>query len=237
MSATIDQGSNGKASKSTAFAHGRLRRLPALALLIAGMSSLTPHLAASSRTNQVVQGNTTFAIDLYQRERSSPENLFFSPFSISSALAMTYAGAAGETKKEMARVLHFDSAEVHAGFRQLNDRLKEIEKGGKVNLNIANSLWSEQRYPILESFLKLNRDFYQAEVRAVDFSGGAEQVRQEINSWIAKTTHDKIQDLIQPGQLSPQTTLVLCNAIYFKGTWTFQFDSKATGPMPFHAKS
>src|SRR5262249_8318624 len=119
----------------------------------------------------------------------------------------------------------------------LNDRLKEIEKGGKVNLNIANSLWSEQRYPILESFLKLNRDFYQAEVRAVDFSGGAEQVRQEINSWIAKTTHDKIHDLIQPGQLSPQTTLVLCNAIYFKGTWTFQFDSKATGPMPFHAKS
>jgi len=237
MNATSVQGSNGKASGWTTFPQGGLTRLPALALLIAGMSSLTPHAAANSGTNQVVQGNTAFAIDLYQRERTSAGNLFFSPFSISSALAMTYAGAAGETKTEMGRVLHFESNDVHAGFRQLNDRLKEIERGGKVSLDIANSLWCEQKYPFLESFLKRNREFYQAEVRAVDFMSSAEQVRQQINSWIAKSTHDKIQDLIQPGQLSPQTTLVLCNAIYFKGKWTSQFDSKVTGPMAFHAKS
>jgi serpin B len=197
------------------------------------------NVSAAEQTKDLVAGNTSFAIDLYQRERSGGGNLFFSPYSISSALGMTYAGARGETEKEMARALHFGSnpANVHSGFRMLNERLKEIAAGGKVSLNIANSLWCEKSYSFTEGFLKLNHDSYHAEARLVDFVGATEASRQEINTWVAKNTQDKIQDLLHQGDVSASTRLVLCNAIYFKGKWTFQFDPKSTGPAPFYAPS
>jgi serpin B len=199
----------------------------------------SPASRAAAPTQALVHGNTAFALDLYQRERPAGGNLFFSPYSISSALAMTYAGARGETEKEMARVLHLGSKpdDVHTGFRKLNERIKEIAAGGKASLNIANSLWCERTYPFRGSFLTLNRDSYQAEMRQVDFLGAAENTRQEINSWVAKKTQDKIKELLQPGDVSASTRLVLCNAIYFKGKWQYQFDPKATGPAPFYAPS
>jgi serine protease inhibitor len=213
-------------------------RWAVLALLMtAPLSSL--HARAEDQAKELVRGNTEFAVDLYQRERAGNGNLFFSPYSISSALGMTYAGARGQTEKEMARVLHFGSnpATVHAGFRKLNDRVKEIGSGGKVSLNIANSLWCQKSYLFTEAFLKLNHDFYKAEARLVDFMTGAESVRDQINSWVATNTQDKIQNLISPGALTASTRLVLCNAIYFKGKWTSQFDPKVTGPEPFHTGS
>src|SRR5712671_3369013 len=119
-------------------------RFAVLALLIAS-PLFKMNTSAANQTNGLVQGNTAFAVDLYQRERTGGGNLFFSPYSISSALGMTCAGARGATEKEMAQALHFDSnpADVQAGFRKLNDRLKEVAAGGKVSLNIANSLWCE----------------------------------------------------------------------------------------------
>jgi len=183
----------------------------------------------------VVKSNTAFAVDLYQREKGQGDNLFFSPYSISTALAMTWAGARGQTEQEMERVLHFTLPQqaVHRDFGGLRERLDEVQKRNQVNLNVANSLWCQRDYHFTEEFLKLNRTHYRAEARLVDFLRGTDQARQEINAWVAKETQDKIQDLLRPPVPSPLTTLVLCNAIYFKGKWAVQFYSNATGPAPF----
>ncbi len=194
-------------------------------------------LAANGKraASAVVEGNTAFALDLYHRVRTQGGNLFFSPYSISTALAMTYAGARGQTEKEMARVLHFTlpQAELHCAFAELAERFAEIEKQGQISLIVANSLWCEQTYPFLDTFLDLNRKHYRAEVRLVDFVGRPEPSRREINAWVEEKTHGKIRDLIQPGQITEVTTLVLCNAIYFKGLWLTQFRPDVTRVEPF----
>ncbi len=186
-------------------------------------------------TPALVAGNTAFALDLYQREKGQAGNLFFSPYSISTALAMTAAGARGQTEKEMATALHFTlpPPELARGFAQLAERFAQIEKQKRVSLTVANSLWCEKKYPFNAAFLELNRKYYGAEVRPLGFAGDPAAARETINSWIAQKTQDKIRDLLQPSQISPLTTLVLCNAIYFKGSWVTRFDSKATRPEPF----
>jgi len=183
----------------------------------------------------VVKSNTAFAVDLYQREKGQGDNLFFSPYSISTALAMTWGGARGQTEQEMARVLHFTlpQEDVHRAFGGLTERCDEIQKRNQISLNIANSLWCQRDYHFTEAFLKVNRTYYRAEARLVDFVGSTDAARQEINAWVAKETQNKIQDLLRPPFPSPLTTLVLCNAIYFKGKWATQFDPKKTGPAPF----
>jgi len=210
-----------------------------IALLVAAAILGTAHASttkdAKSSIASVVKGNTGFAIDLYQRQRGEAGNLFFSPYSISTALAMTWAGARGQTEEEMARVLHFilPQEDVHRVFGGLTERCDEIQKRNQISLNIANSLWCQRDYHFTEAFLKLNRTHYRAEARLVDFVGNTEAARQEINAWVAKETRDKIQALLRSPVPSPLTTLVLCNAIYFKGKWATQFDPKATGPAPF----
>jgi len=188
-------------------------------------------------TNQlpIVGANTSFALDLYQREKSNPGNLFFSPYSLSTALAMTYSGARSRTAAEMARVLHFNlpQSEVPPAFAELTRQLDAISRSDTLKLDIANSLWCQKDFPFTDSFLALTRDAYQAEARSVDFLHNTESARTEINSWVEQKTQDKIRDLIQPGQLDPTTRLVLCNAIYFKGQWADRFEVRATQPAPF----
>jgi serine protease inhibitor len=183
----------------------------------------------------VAQGNTAFAIDLYQQERSKPGNLFFSPYSISTALAMTYAGARGDTAAEMAKVLHFTAGptELPTLWSQLSRRMDEVGRSNQVALRIANSLWCQRTFTFNENFLTLNRDFFQATARQVDFVGNTEGTREEINFWVAASTNDKIRELLQRGQLSRDTLLVLCNAVYFKGAWLEPFDPRSTRPAPF----
>jgi len=173
----------------------------------------------------IVAANTSFALDLYQREKSTSGNLFFSPYSISSALAVTYSGARGQTETQMARVLHFDLAqkEIPPAFAGLSRQLDAVTRTDALKLDIANSLWCEKDFHFTESFLALTRDSFRAEARLVDFAQNAEAARGEINSWVEQKTQDKIRDLIQPGQLSPATRLVLCNAIYFKSQWADRF--------------
>jgi serine protease inhibitor len=187
----------------------------------------------------LVEGNNAFALDLYSRlgAAGAGRNLFFSPYSISTCLAMTYAGAKGETAKEMGKVLHFpaDRDMAHASFGQLQRQLNEIQKSQGVELNVANGLWAQDGHAFLPAFLETAQNDYEAKLKQVDFRTAAEPTRQEINDWVADKTKGKIKDLIGPGMLNALSQLVLVNAIYFKGHWTAQFSTNATVNAPFHA--
>lgn len=202
---------------------------------ISGCRKADSSSANSSEMKSTVEGNTTFALDLYKRLGNQPGNLFFSPYSLSTALAMTYAGARGLTESEMARTLHFSQSQndVHAAFATLTACLQEIQGRNRITLAVANSLWCQQGYRFTDTFLNLARARYQADVRLVDFEKSAETARREINTWVERKTAERIKSLLGPGQLTPDTRLLLCNAIYFKGKWAIQFDPRHTRPAPF----
>jgi serpin B len=185
---------------------------------------------------EVVQGNNRFAADLYGRLRERPGNLFFSPYSLSTALAMSYAGARGETAAQMARVMHFDrpGEGLHEAFDALGQALNADATGRGYRLSVANRLWGQSGFHILPEFLALTRQRYGAELALVDFARQPEQARQQINEWVEGRTQGKITDLIPSGLFQPTTRLVLTNAVYFKGDWSRPFDKSATREEPFH---
>jgi len=184
---------------------------------------------------KLVPGNTAFALELYARLAGQPGNLFLSPYSISTALAMTYAGARGETAREMAATLHFDlpASELHAAMGELKRRLEEQCAGKDCDLAIANALWAQRGTAFLASFLEINRDHYGAGTRELDFGADAEGARQTINGWVSEQTRERIPELLAGGDLTRLTELVLTNAIYFKGIWAQRFDARATSERPF----
>ena len=175
------------------------------------------------------------AFDLYKTISAGNEgNLFFSPYSISSALAMTYGGARGETAEQMNTVLHFGGeGATHPAFSYLRKKLNGIQETGDVQLLVANSLWPRQDYKFLPDYLAMAKEFCGVEIEPVDFKGDAEAARTRINNWVEAKTMDRIQDLIPEGAVDPLTRLVLANAIYFKGNWAEQFDKKNTREAPF----
>jgi serine protease inhibitor len=196
-------------------------------------------VAQSSDLSTLVDGNTAFACDLYHQLSASEGNLFFSPYSISNALAMTYAGAKGQTATEMAQVLHFqlESNRLHPAFAELIAAL-EPESASTYELAIANRLWGQQNYSFLPEFLNLTERYYGAPVQKVDFINATEDARLTINAWVEQQTQNKIQNLLPQGVLDPLTTkLVLTNAIYFKGTWLVPFDASKTQNQPFYLSS
>jgi len=190
-------------------------------------------------TQKRIEGNTTFALALYNTLREQEGNLFFSPYSISTALAMTYAGARGVTEKRMAGVLNFsgDQNQLHSVFAHLQTQLNAEQEKGDVQLNIANALWPEKDYSFLKDFLDLTNKYYKAPLISVDFKNTPEQARIQINKWVEQKTNNKIQDLIKPGILNPLTRLVLTNAIYFKGDWAIPFRERSTHDAPFWLNS
>lgn len=197
---------------------------------------------AAKQTNEriLVQDNTAFAMDLYQKLRAAGGgNLFFSPYSISTALAMTYGGARGSTEKEMAKTLRFslDTETLHPAFAQMESRLNTIQKTGNIKLSVANSLWPQQDYKFLDEYLSLVKKHYGVSITAVDYKRARETARKMINSWVEDKTQEKIKDLIQPGILDALTRLVLVNAIYFKGNWESQFKADQTKDAPFNISS
>ncbi len=206
-----------------------------LAVFLALMMVPAVGLAQGDAVSLVVQGSNTFALKLYQHLKGEGNNLFFSPYSISSALAMTYVGARGGTKEEMAKVLHLpsDVEVVGKGFLGMEKRLMEIAQKGLVELINANSLWVQRDYSLLDSFLGITKRYFQAEVHLVDFRGNTEGARQEINRWVEVKTKNRIRDLIGRGHLDSLTRLVLCNAIYFKGKWAVPFVEEATRKEEF----
>jgi serpin B len=187
-----------------------------------------------SSLGKVVQGNTAFALELYQKLRGTEGNLFFSPYSISAALAMTFAGAGGATRDQMAQALHFllDRKQLHPAFALLAADLEDAGRLGQVQLKIANALWPRREYQFLKTYLSLAKKFYGVKITPVDFSD-EKAARQTINNWVEDKTGNRIKDLIQEGALDSLTRMVLVNAIYFKGTWANEFDPQRTGDAPF----
>ncbi len=181
-----------------------------------------------------VQGNTEFALDLYQRLRTREGNLFFSPYSISTALAMTYAGARGETARQMAQILRFllDQEQLHPAFAWLEAHLAEVQKKGYVQLRVANSLWPHMGSALLDEFLTLTKRYYGVLITEVNY-GDTEAARRMINAWVEQETENRIKELIPGGMLDASTLLVLVNAIYFKGDWASQFEPDLTQESPF----
>jgi serpin B len=183
------------------------------------------------------KGNREFALDLYAKLRGEEGNLFFSPYSISTALAMTRAGARGDTAAEMDKTLHFtlEGEKLHAAFgslvKEANGDPSDKKRG--YQLSTANALWGQKGYPFQADFLKLTKDNYGAGLNDVDFAGATEQARKTINAWVEKETQDKIKELIKEGVLDTDTRLVLTNAIYFKGDWASQFKKDRTKDEPF----
>jgi serpin B len=183
----------------------------------------------------VVEGSNRFALDLYARLRTGKaDNLFFSPGSLSIALAMTYAGARGQTAEQMAQVLHFGlpQEKLHPAFGDLR-RAWDFKGKDDNRLSVANRLWGQQGFHFLPGFLAVTRERYGAELAQVDFTRQTEQARQRINAWVEEQTQGKIQDLIPTGVLDAMTRLILTNAIYFKGEWTEPFRKEATQVAPF----
>jgi serpin B len=178
----------------------------------------------------LVRGNTEFAFDLYHQLRGEPGDLCLSPYSISTALAMTYGGARGNTERQMADVLHFtlDQDRLHPAFAALAGLTATNSDESPYRLNVANALWGQQGERFLESFLALNRRHYEAGLRELDFAGAPDQSRKVINTWVAEKTEQMIPKLLKPPDILPSTALVLTNAIYFKGNWASQFDPAKT---------
>jgi serpin B len=214
-----------------------LTKLVASALMFSFVDS--PREVQSAPNPSVVDGNTAFALELYRELKSTPGNLFFSPYSISTCLAMTYAGARGDTEKQMGRVLHLDGdpRRVHASFGALQRQLGEDGNQKGIQVNIANGLWARQGHPFLPAFLQTATGDYRANVSQADFVAEAEAVRGEINQWVAHQTQDKIRSILSPGSLSGLTRLVLANAIYFKGAWAQPYDKAQTSIQPFHVST
>ena len=184
----------------------------------------------------LVEGNNQFALDLYKKLAETEKgNLFFSPYSISSALAMTYAGARGQTAEEMAKVLGIAKLgdKVHPAHASLAYKLKSAGGKDKPEFHIANALWGQQGLPFKPEFLQLTRKHYGAGLQEVNF-GDTENARGTINKWVGEQTREKIPELLKPGVLSNDTKLVLTNAIYFKADWLRPFDKDWTQDGPFH---
>jgi serpin B len=218
-------------------------KLALLAVLVAGCLIVgttsaveRPTGHAPAEVKALVAGNDAFAFDLYARLRDQPGNLFMSPTSISTALAMTHAGARGETAAQMAKTLHFtlDRDRLDRAFATLLSDFNAGKRRRHYQLSVANALWAQKGFDFLPAFLKTTRDEYRAGLEDVDFINNTEAARHTINTWVAKATQDKIRDLLKPGILDSTTRLVLTNAVYFKGSWAEQFQKQRTRDEPFH---
>ena len=182
-------------------------------------------------------GNNAFAVDLYSQLSRKPGNLFFSPESISTAFAMAYAGASGQTATQIAATLHFTLPpdRLHPAMGALIAGLNAPHAG--YQLSLADALWAEKDFPFLPAFLKLTNDDYAAGFRPMDFKSAPDATRTTINHWVEQKTNDKIKDLLPPGSVKPSTRLVLTNAIYFKGDWQTPFLKTNTHDEDFHLSS
>ncbi|MEL6342383.1 MAG: serpin family protein [Myxococcota bacterium] len=201
-----------------------------------GSTCVPSDVVASEGARSAAGSSDAFGWDLYQSLAESEEgNLFFSPFSITAALSMTYAGAAGGTAEEMATVLHVqgEDAAYHQGYGDLLDVIVAEQEGCAVQLNLANRLFGQTDFPWLDPFLDITATDYNAPLEEIDFIADPGAAQDDINGWVGDQTADRITDLIPDGVINSYTRLVLANAIYFKADWLNQFDEEQTFDSDF----
>jgi serpin B len=201
----------------------------------------SPDVVPSELTD-LVEGNSEFAFDLYQALKGGEGNLFYSPYSISLALAMTYAGARDETEEQMSNTLHFllSQDRLHPAFNKLDLELASRGEGAQgkdedgFRLNVVNAIWGQKDYQFLASFLDVLAENYGAGLRLLDFINAPEESRITINDWVSEQTEGRIEDLIPQGVIDSLTRLVLTNAIYFNAAWLYPFSEDLTTDGTFH---
>ena len=185
---------------------------------------------------RVVTGNNAFGMTLYQHMAEGTGNLFICPYSIRTALLMTFAGAQKETAAQMARVLSIQEpvSDIHQAAHAWQEALKagSDERQG-YRLQIANALWGQQGYAFQAAFVEQLNSAYGGGLHEVDFTHALEEARQTINAWVEQKTGGQISEFLKPQSLDPSVMLVLTNSVYFKGAWTFPFDPQKTMPGPF----
>lgn len=185
--------------------------------------------SVSEETKEAVQGNNRFSLELFSNiVKKEKGNVFFSPFSISSAFAMVYEGASGKTADEIRSAFHFqeESSKRRESWKNLLNKIKRKSKN--YELFTANALWIHKDFKVLPAYSSTIEKYYGGEVSNLDFIGATERSRQTINKWVEEKTNRKIMNLFSPGSLNQLTRLVLTNAIYFKGEWLKQFDKEET---------
>lgn len=190
----------------------------------------------------LVAGNTAFAVEMYRSVGANANgNLFMSPLSVSLALAMTYAGARGETATQMAQAMHYDlpGDDLHAAFNALDLALdsRGLPMDGSMDrlfqLNLANATFGQVGYPFLQDYIDLLARHYESGMSLLDFAADPDAAVDIINAWIAEATGNRLPDVLKYGDITERARLVLTNAIYFKATWQSQFDEDATEPGTF----
>ncbi len=215
--------------------------VPSASVARSSLSRVSDPAVPGDDLSALVQGNNAFALDLYGQLRANDGNLAFSPYSISLALAMPYAGARGQTESEMAKTLHYTLSQdrLHPAFNQLDQDLAREGQASSseehpLQLKIANAVWAEKTFSFLQPYLDLLAQNYGAGIQLADFINQREAVRKQINDWVAKQTNDKIKDLIPADALDAATRMVLVNALYFKADWANPFDPANTADAPFY---
>lgn len=203
-------------------------RAVAVSLLVTLLSLDVLAQDPPSDRGAVINGNTSFAIDLYRRQSSEPGNIFFSPSSISTAMAMAGLGARAETAAEIGKTMRWPFggqrlAEAWSGV------LDDVNRGAGTNeLLTANAMWAARDAKFLESYEATLQKEFRGKLERLDFAGATEQSRARINDWVSETTRQKIRDLIAAGMITPRTKLVLTNAIYMNAKWASEFPKDAT---------
>ncbi len=201
----------------------------------------SPKVSQDDMAN-LVKGNNDFAVGLYQAVRTTQGNMFFSPYSVSEAMAMTLAGASGQTETDISKALHFylDQARLHPALNALDILLASRGKnasgkdGKGFRLNVVNAVWGQSGHNFTRQYLDTLATNYGAGLRLTDFAGKPEQSRLTINTWVSDQTEQRIKDLIPSGSINDLTRLVLTNAIYFNAAWATQFQTSLTSPSAFH---
>jgi len=191
---------------------------------------------SGSVMHTIARSNSGFAFDMYHQLRKSEQNLFFSPLSISEALAMTYVGAKGETKSQMAKTLHFKMSDYHLkyAFKGLDTHLKSFNTK-EHKLKTANAIWPEKTFSIKKSFSDDVEMYFASKSTAMDYKNNAGRAKDTINGWIAKQTNNRILNIIP--SIDPSTKLILTNAIYFKAKWLNEFEKERTDKKPFYLQN
>ena len=205
-----------------------MRKLLIIALLIMGCV-----FGQDLDSREIIEANNRFAINLYSQYKSEDGNIFFSPFSISTAMAMVYEGAEGKTAKEIKSVFGFPKYD-NSRRNQYSNLLSDInKKDNEYALKTANALWAQQDFQFLDEYITTVEEYYEGKTTNLNFKNEWEDSRLIINNWVEDKTNNKIKDLFPEGGINPSTRLVLTNAIYFKAKWLIQFDADKTSDENF----